>query len=162
MSFQNFTPYSLLLEIARMTRLGYNDSKDIGRARRPTAFRPSNAIALSNEYVGLSVSLSVRLHTWTVNEYHMHHIISGAILPGRQCHRHSQSQSPWTTSVRKQPTVRAAENTTQIWRALLRSPLLVWNSLPSSVQELTILQLLNINLKLYCSRYFTALAPSFN
>jgi len=30
------------------------------------------------------------------------------------------SLSPWTTSDRKQPTVRAAENTTQIWRALLR------------------------------------------
>ena len=29
-----------------------------------------------------------------------------------------QSQSPWTTSVRKQPTLRAAENTTQIRRAL--------------------------------------------
>jgi len=41
-------------------------------------------------------------------------------LPGRQCHCHSQSKSPWTTSFRKQPTLRAAENTTQIWRALLR------------------------------------------
>ena len=112
-SASNALPLSVLVSMFVFSRLDYCNAILAGLPK--TTITPlqhaQNAAARLVARLGPRdhVSNALRDLHWLPVQHHLQALLtyascsqqSGAILPGQQCHRHSQSQLPRTTSVRK-------------------------------------------------------------